>query len=56
MFKIRTFGGKAISAKQPRIQGKRLAQEAITCNKEDAEMRVLKCGISNRRPSIQLGK
>jgi hypothetical protein len=36
MFKIRTFGGKAISAKQPRIEGKRMVQEAIACIKEDA--------------------
>jgi hypothetical protein len=36
MFKIRTFGSKAISAKQPRIEGKRITKEAIACIKEDA--------------------
>lgn len=36
MFKIRAFGGKALSAKHPRIEGKRMAQEAIACIKEDA--------------------
>lgn len=33
MFKIRTFGGKTISAKQPRIEGRRIAQEVIACIK-----------------------
>lgn len=55
LFKIRTFTSKVGIGKNARIEGKRIAQEAIASIKEESE-NWLRPNAVCRRPSFQISK